>query len=549
MNQPPHPPHRVSVLIVGAGPVGLTAAALLTRSGVEVLLVERNMSTSDEPKAISLDDESLRTLKLAGLGPELDHIIQPGTGTQYHDAEGGLLFRAHVTRPMRFGHPFKNPFAQPELEAVLKETVLGRVQATVRFGTELRTLTQNGRAHQAELHDRQTGEHWSCETQFIVACDGGRSTVRELLMVGMTGRSYDEPWLVVDVSGDHHRERYGLHFGDPLRPMVVVPGANGRCRYEFRLAPGEGVPGEPPSFELIERLLAPQRSIAPDDVERAVVYRFNAVVADRWRVGPVFLAGDAAHMMPPFAGQGLNTGLRDVANLGWKLASVLDGSLADGALDTYESERRPQAEATVRLSEQLGQIVFTTSRFRAKLRDRVLHSALRTAPGRRYFEEMRYRPSSRVRSGMISGDLPRVGTLIEQPLVFDIGHHRPALLDEVLGTGWSLLGVDVEDDAWARCELAPLTRLAPQLVDVGVDERAPLIAPDRRAISDMDGRLEELAMSVRGRFLLIRPDRVICADFSPVEAAAVASDIARWQTPDQGTASSRAVTTATAQSD
>ncbi len=523
--------YSTSVVVVGAGPVGLTAAALLTAAGVDVLVVERRVGTSDEPKAISLDDESLRTLKLAGLGEELDRIVVPGTGTQYHGADGQPLFRTRMARPLRFGHPFKNPFAQPALEAVLATAVAGRQEATVRFATELRSLTQDGHGVQASLHDLATGDDWSADAQFVLACDGGRSTVRELQSIGMTGRNYAQPWLVVDVRGDESRERFGLHFGDPRRPTVVVPGASGRCRYEFRLAPGEGTPGQAPGHELIERLLAPYRPIAREQVDRAVIYRFNALVADHWRAGRILLAGDAAHMMPPFAGQGLNSGLRDVANVCWKLTGVLDDTLTDRVLDTYEAERRPNAEATVRLSEWLGRVAFTTSRVRASLRDRAVRAALRSGRGRRYLEEMRYRPHARLAAGLLLGGSDRVGTQLEQPRAFDVGAYRQVLLDEVLGTGWSLLGVDVTPDAWAGCDLPAFGRLSPRRVDVGLDDRAPVPGAGRQAINDLDGRVQEQFAPARGRFLLVRPDRVVAAEFLPADTGAMADALAAWQPP------------------
>jgi 3-(3-hydroxy-phenyl)propionate hydroxylase len=197
--------------------------------------------------------------------------------------------------------------------------------------------------------------------RYAIGADGGRSTVRESLGITMTGRAYDEPWLVADTLGDPHRETYGMHLGIPERPTVIIPGKDGRCRYEFLLFPGEGVPGEQPGQELIAKLLAPYRGVSPGAVERAVIYKFNGLVADTWRAGNVFLAGDAAHMMPPFAGQGLNSGLRDVANLCWKLAEAVHGRLNDGALDSYQAERKPHATASVRLSEKLGRVVMTTS--------------------------------------------------------------------------------------------------------------------------------------------------------------------------------------------
>jgi 3-(3-hydroxy-phenyl)propionate hydroxylase len=523
---------RTSALVVGAGPVGLTAGCLLSAYGRDVLVVERNPTTSQEPKAISLDDESMRTLKLAQIGEALDKIVGPGTGTQYHDARGRKLFRAVSPQPLRFGHPFKNPFAQPELESVLRAELESREHVEVRWQAELTALLPTEDGVRAELRDVRTGSSSTVAATFVIACDGGRSTVRELLGVEMRGRSYDEPWLVVDVKDDSHRQRFGLHFGTPSRPTVIIPGIHGRCRYEFRLMPGEGEPGRDPAFALIERLISPYRSIVPGQIERSVVYRFNAVVAERWRDHCAFLAGDAAHMMPPFAGQGLNSGIRDAANLCWKIDAVLAGSLDESGLDTYEQERRPNVEATVRLSERLGNTAFTTNPRHARLRDVIVRTTLATRPGRRWLEEMRYRPTTQLRDGLVITGPDRVGSLLEQPVVFDVGAHRAANLDQVLGRGWSLLGVDTAEAAWGATLATPLVKLQPRRVSVGLDDVSPPLVASRSSIADYDGRLQTVFGGSRGHFLLVRPDRVIAAEFAPSQTAAVAAAVARWQ-PDR----------------
>jgi 3-(3-hydroxy-phenyl)propionate hydroxylase len=515
------------VLVVGGGPVGLAAGCLLTAQGIRVLLVERNAATSDAPKAISIDDEAIRMLKLAGLGDELDDIILPGTGTQYFDGRGRPLFRAGAAQPFKHGHPFKNPFAQPELEAVLDLALRARADADVRFGCELVSLEQTADHVEVLLSDVGGGTSTSVPVDYVIAADGGRSTVRELLGIGMTGRSYRSPWLVADVVGDPHRERFGLHYGVPARPCVIIPGVNGRCRYEFLLHKGEGVAGEPPAFALTQRLIAPYRAIAPEQVERAVVYTFNAVVADAWQVGRVFLVGDAAHMMPPFAGQGLNSGLRDVGNLCWKLAGVLGGQLAPTVPSTYEAERRPHAEATLALAERLGRIVFTTSPRRAWLRDVAIRTALKVAPLRRYFEQMRYRRAPRIDAGVVIGaaDEPLVGTALGQPRVFDVAAHRPRLLDDVVGAGWSLVGVEVARADW-DC-VSGIADLVGTLIDVGLDY-SPVPAPGRHALTDLDGGVLKSFCPLQGRFALVRPDRVVAAVFAAAAADAVLATLHGW---------------------
>lgn len=521
------------VLVVGAGPVGLTVANLLVSFDVPVLVVERNATTSDEAKAISLDAESLRTFQSAGMAAQLEQVIVPGTGTRYYDRRDRPLFQARGGRPYQLGYAFKNQFAQPELEGVLADALVRR-RADVRFSTELVGMVDDATGVVAQLRDVSTGEVTEVEVSWVAACDGGRSTVRQLLGIEMSGRSHEQTWLVVDTVGDDHRERYGMHRGNPGRPSVVVPGRNGRCRYEFRLKPGEGAPGDTPTPAFMAQLLRPYRALSPEQIERSVIYRFHAIVANRWRSGRCFLLGDAAHMMPPFAGQGLNSGVRDAANLAWKLAMVWHGTLSPEILDTYELERRPHAAATVEFSEWLGHVVMTTSRWRALVRDLVVRAMLLAPSGRRYLREMRYRPKAIHTEGAVStaGDGPRglVGTLLPQPWVIAEPSLCPQRLDGVLGSGLALLGVEVEPSEWDEVTAEAARHGLPgwRAVDVVLDDRLPVGSGQRTAIADADGALEQIMSGARGRFVLVKPDRYVAAVFASSQAAAVAADLSRW---------------------
>ncbi|MDH6219612.1 bifunctional 3-(3-hydroxy-phenyl)propionate/3-hydroxycinnamic acid hydroxylase [Streptomyces pseudovenezuelae] len=523
--------HRPAVLVVGAGPTGLTAAHLLGSRGVRVLLVERNATTSDAAKAISLDDESLRTLQSAGLDEAVYPIIVPGTGTRYFGIDGRPLVHARGTGDQRYGHPFKNSFAQPDLERVLCEQLRCLPDVDVRFDTRLTNLSHHSDRVRVTL--RSGGEDGPVEeldVAYVLGCDGGRSTVRDLLSIPMQGRSFPDVWLVVDTLGDGHDQRYGMHHGDPERPVVIVPGQDGRCRYEFRLKPGECEAGSPPPFELVRQLLLPYREITPEQVERAVAYSFHALLADRLRDGRCFLLGDAAHMMPPFAGQGLNSGVRDAANLCWKIEEVLAGRAGDALLDTYDTERRPHARAVIDLSVRLGRIVMTTSSPRARLRDLLVRTAMRTPPGRRYLTEMRYRPDTRVRSGaVVRLDSPHqslVGRPLPQPRVLRAPRHEVTRLDDALGRGWSLLGIGVTEADWATATARPGLPDATH-VDVCLDDRAPQDHAGRTGIADADGRLDALFARLAGHFVLVRPDRLVAAVFTPGRAGRAAAELRR----------------------
>lgn len=510
---------QAEVLVVGAGPVGLTAAALLSSRGHEVVVLERNSSTSDEPKAISIDDEALRTFAQAGLDGPLLPLILPGSGTRYYGADGAALFHAGTDRPFRLGFPFKNPFAQPDLERELLRHLRARPNVRFHFDTVVQSAAQGPDGVSVDAVSAGVARSYAAE--YLIGADGGRSVVRSAMDVRLQGRSHPDLWLVVDTRNDAHVERYGMHHGDPRRPHVIVPGREGRCRYEFRLFDGEATAGEEPSLELLRDVLSPHRALEPEDVERAVVYRFHGLVADRWRKGRMFVMGDAAHMMPPFAGQGLNSGIRDAANLCWKLSSVLHGTAPETILDSYEAERLPHALQSVRLSEKLGRVVMTVSERLATFRDDAVRRALDTTEGRELLENMRFRPPARFTSGLVTGDGEGIGCQVGQPRVFATPGGRISMLDDVVGDGWALFDVEVS---------TPLSATLPSSVarfDVALSEERR-IDPGARTLLDVDGSLLREFTPWRGRRVLVRPDHVVAAAWEPVDDATVVTEITTW---------------------
>ncbi|WP_280880373.1 FAD-dependent monooxygenase [Streptomyces pseudovenezuelae] len=478
------------VLVVGAGPVGLTAAHLLGSAGVRVLLVERNADVGDDAEAVTPDDEYLRILQRAGVNEAI------------------------------------------HLERVLLAALAQLPTVETSFDTRLFSLQQRTDRVRAWLGPTAGGQAAAAlDVPYVLGCDGDRSSVRELLGIPMQGRSCPDVWLVVDTLDDPHDQAYGMRHRNPRHPAVVVPGGGGRCRYEFRLRPGECAPGASPPFTLVRELLRPYREISVPQVERVVASTSHALLADRLREGRCFLLGNAAHMMPPFAGQGLSSGLQDAVNLCWKVAEVLTGRAGDPLLDTYDTERRPSLQAVVERSVRLGDVAMTTSTARARLRDLCVRTALRTSWGNRCFGEMRCRPDAPVRIGAVVPSLrgrtdPLVGTALPLPMVLHGTARRITRLDKVLGPGWSLLGAGVSEDDWATVEEAGPP--ADRRVDLAFDDPAPRDTSGRIGIADADGGAHAAFSRLTERFILVRPDRLVAAVFDAEDAEGVTLHLERF---------------------
>ena len=507
------------VLIVGGGPTGLLAANLLGQSGIKVLVVERRPGAVEEPRAVSLDDEAMRSLQGAGLLELASRgVVLPGTGTKYFGARGQLLAYARGPATPPFGHPVKNPIDQPEFERMLLEGLQRYPGVRVEFSAAILDFEQDAEGVSARVRSSD-GSTRQVRARYLLGCDGGRSTVRHAQGIRMTGTTFAEPWIVVDCVDDPHDERFAMHHGDPRRPSVVVPGRGGRCRYEFMLLPGED-PETASSLPFVRRLLAPHRGeVGPEQIVRSAVYTFHALVAERWREGRTFLLGDAAHMMPPFAGQGLNSGMRDATNLIWKLDAVLRGAAGDRLLDTYEAERRPHAEAIIRLSTRLGGVMMTTSRAKAGLRDASIAAGSMLPAVRRFLTEMRYKPAPRYERGLILREPSGggvAGRMLPQPRVL-LADGGQVPLDDVLGPSFSLLAVDPPRDVFGGLRSGLWDELGASRVELKLGDRLPASSPSAVGAADADGLLDPVLGDQRGRLVLLRPDRFVLGVFDPAD--------------------------------
>jgi 3-(3-hydroxy-phenyl)propionate hydroxylase len=494
-------PASTDVLVIGYGPVGACIAALLGRYGVQTLVIDRVSDILLMPRAIALDNEALRILQMAGLAEDaFERIAIPEV--RMHSPLLGQFARANTAGSLD-GHPRLVTFYQPDLEQALRAQAGSWPNVQFCSGLELHDLRQDAGGVTAMLKDAEGGVH-EVQCNYLIGADGARSQVRSLIGQEFQGSSYAEDWLIVDAAQREGKAIDHVEFiCDPHRPTPHMPAPGGRERWEFMLQPGE----QAEQMEKPEQLAALLgRWIKPEDlhIERQAVYRFHARCCDSFQQRRVFLAGDAAHITPPFVGQGLVAGLRDAANLCWKLAWVSRGHAAPAILDSYDTERRPHARQMINMARQMGLLIMPRSSFKAFLVHGLMRLLGLIAPLRRYFEELKIKPANRFSKGLF-GPGKQCGAQLPQGWVRH-SDNAIGLSDELLDDQLSLIGFGVDPQATldsAAC--AQWLARGGQFLQIGL--RGQRAAGSALFAEDIGDALVP-AMGI-GQVAIVRPDRVI----------------------------------------
>jgi 3-(3-hydroxy-phenyl)propionate hydroxylase len=348
--------HDADILIIGLGPVGAVLAGLLARQNLSVIVADRETGPYALPRAATFDDEAMRVFQSLGIAEELERICRVPARLEFVTADGDVLMDFPVAdAPTVSGWRKNYLLHQPNVEFALRRR-LAALGVDIRLGQRFEKAFQD--ASGVTAHLRGPDGETVLRAKFMIGCDGASSQVRA--MIGSTLHDYDfeEPWLVVDVLSDTPDllpDRV-MQICDPRRPATYLRMTGDRYRWEFMMLDGE-TESQMTDRDFIKSLLAPWVDAAQLSIERAVVYRFHALVAQNWRRGNILIAGDAAHQMPPFAGQGMCAGIRDAQNLAWKLAAVIAGTAAPDLLDSYQAEREPHIRHIIETVIAMGNII------------------------------------------------------------------------------------------------------------------------------------------------------------------------------------------------
>ncbi len=484
------------VAIVGFGPAGAVAAGLLGAQGIRTYVFDKLRDVYDKPRAIALDHEIIRLFQQMGVAKQIKPFVEPFTDSVYYGVDGQVIKRmSTVAPPYPLGHTPSIVFTQPPAERVLRAHAQSFDCVTVELGQTVTALTQDAEGVTLSLRG-DDGRPSRVRARYVIGCDGASSTVRAQVGITLEDLDFDEPWLVVDVlvnaKGKAKLPTTSVQYCNPQRPSTYLICPGNHRRWEISINPGED-PKQVATPEGTWALLAPWLTPADGTLWRQASYRFHALVASAWRKGRVFIAGDAAHQQPPFLGQGMCQGLRDVANLCWKLQAVLQAGAPERLLDTYGPERKGHVtELTTRI-KGIGKIICERDPVRARERD----ARLLAECGGVVKPTPRQDVQPALQHGLLAAQAhPARGTIFPQPWL-RTPSGEPQRMDDVVGCGWRLV-LSRQADAELKRVVRRLVRPGLRVVQLGVD-----------GFDEQDGVVAHWFERHRCSAALVRPDHYV----------------------------------------
>ena len=492
---------RCDVAIVGYGPVGACLAGLLGNDGIETRILEREREIYRLPRAVHFDHEVMRTFQALGLRDDDFGYTAPIEGYDFVSGDGSVLFSMPGAKSGLTDQGWRPDymFHQPDLEGALRSRVEAKSSVQVDLGCVVVGLEERDGGVELEIRDEDTGETRTLLADFVVGCDGANSFVRKASGLELEDLEFDEPWLVVDATVERPPTELGLpevptQFCDPARPVTYVPVAGPYIRWEFMLFPDEDRADMLQPAQ-VEKLIAAQVDPAQVNVIRSAVYDFHALVAKTWGTRRTFIAGDSAHQTPPFLGQGMCAGIRDAANLAWRVSLIVRGLAPLDLLSSYQSERDPHVRTLIGVAVGMGKIICVQDPEAAAARDRQFLEGPSTSPP----------PLSlpRVGDGFHQGG-ERGGFLGLQAHLKDAGGTL-RLLDDLVGPGFQLLTRE-------GCA-ANLNSAEKEIVD-----RFSIVRVELEATRDVNGAYAAWMDKHGSDAILIRPDHIVFGCASGVEA-------------------------------
>jgi len=496
------------IVIVGYGPVGAVSAILLGQYGLNVLVIEKDQEAYPLPRAIALDNEAMRILQQIGITDQLLKDFVNSSRYEFLDKDRNLLFgiNRHLHDEMdHWGQTFL--FRQPEFEKLLRQHVQKFSNIQVHTNETFLNLIQN--ENYVEIYTNKS----IYKAKYAFGCDGAKSSVRKICQIPMKElEQFHQPWLVVDAilkDGAYLAEEM-QQICDPYRAISYIPraGTNER-RWEFQLRPEESEQ-DMQKHEKIYDLMSPWISKDKIDIERTAIYTFRALEATSWRKGRVFLLGDAAHMMPPFLGQGLCSGIKDAMNISWKISRVLNESVNCSILNSYELERKQHVRSITNLAIILGKIIMLQK-----------HVILRN----RLLAFLNKLPLIKTKIRNLSIDLPKMNDKIstkslgnkfsgERILRSEVFYRNQKVwLDDIIENHFAIIAFNYNPTQLLNNSiLKKWKRFGSIFIQVTPTSIKVEDSNDVVIVEDIEGKLESFFKSKRATCLIIRPDKYILGE-------------------------------------